>query len=814
MPWRMADGGGHLMNSDFPPLARAAELLGGEVRGGEILCPGPGHTDSDRSLSVRPSKDNPEGFITHSFAADTCRECREHVRKKCGLPQPKNAKAKQKNGGSGVWQVIAEYIYRDERKKPYLLVKKCIDGHGKKQFPQFHWDGAKWVKGKPKGPKVPYKFPELLAEPLTTIVYICEGEKDADALAAIGLVSTTAPEGANAEWPANFPSHFRDRRVVVIVDADDPGRKHGQKVVRALDGVAASVKVIDLYPERNDGSDVFDWLQADTAGVKLMKVVKDAPEWEPSADSERRDEQKSDDELIAELAALDRLGYAKRRKDAAARIGVTLAALDKIVAEVRSEPRSEEPAHWQLERWPEPVATADLLTDLTKIYGRHVILPEHGATAMALWTLHAWAIEAFHCSPLLMFCSPEMRCGKSTAMSLLYWTGPRTVLASNISPAAIFRYIEAEHPTLLTDEAETNQSEEARGILNSGHTRETAYVIRCEGDDNKPKRFSTWAPKALASIGKLAATLRDRALMIPMKRKKRGQHIEKLRGRDTDNFRTLREKAQRWADDNVEKLKDARPALPEGLNDRAADNWEPLLAIAELAGGDWPMRARSAAIRFSGDSEAAAESTGAQLLRAIKIVFETLGVDRIASEDLAEELAKDKDSPWAAYGKTGKPITQRQIAAMLDRYSVRPDSIRVPGFGTTKKGYLLAWLEDAFDTYLDAFSDTAPSDPEHRNKPTATGRSSSFAYGIGDDEFRSENGENANNHGPCSDVPDRNSRLREEHENDRSAPRSEKPVNVSPSKSNGRSIADGVDANHPRHSDPRRMDATGWRGRI
>ena len=480
------------------------------------------------------------------------------------------------------------------------------------------------------------------------------------------------------------------------MDADKPGRKHGQKIAHALDGVAASVTVIDLYPERDDGSDVFDWLQTDTAGVKLIKLVNDAPVWEPTADSEER-EKKNDDELIAELAALDRLGYAKRRKDAAARIGVTRAELDKIVAEARRDPPSDEPAHWQFERWPEPVATADLLTDLTKIYTRHVILPEHGAIAMALWTLHAWTIDAFYCSPLLMFCSPEMRCGKSTAMSLLYWTGPRTVLASNISPAAIFRYIEAEQPTLLADEAETNESEEARGILNSGHTRDTAYVIRCEGDDNKPKRFSTWAPKALASIGKLATTLRDRAVIIPMKRKRRGERVEKLRGRDTDDFRTLRERAQRWADDNVEKLKDARPALPDGLNDRAADNWEPLLAIATLAGGEWSIRGMTAAIRLSGDSEAAAESMGG-MLRAIKGVFEALGVDRITSEELAEELAKDRDSFWAAYGKTGKPITQRQIASLLDRYGVRPDSIRVPGFGT-KKGYLFAWLKDAFETY-------------------------------------------------------------------------------------------------------------------
>ncbi len=290
----------------------------------------------------------------------------------------------------------------------------------------------------------------------------------------------------------------------------------------------------------------------------------------------------------------------------------------------------------------------------------------------------------------------------------------------------------------------------------------------------------------------------------------------------------MRAKSQRWADDNVEKLKGARPALPDGLNDRAADNWEPLLAIAELAGGDCPMRARAAAIRLSGDREAVAESTGTQLLRAIKIVFETLGVDRITSEELAEELAKDKDSSWAAYGKTGKPITQRQIAALLDRYGVRPDSIRVPGIGT-KKGYLFAWLKDAFETYLDAFSNAAPSDPEHRNKPPATGTTNTFSSGIGNDAFRRENDENANNHGPCSGVPDRNSPLSEEHENDPSAPRFERPsprtvapdangsgngnaptVRANSLKNNAGTAADGADANPPPQSGPEKTGAPGW----
>jgi hypothetical protein len=764
--------GGGVMTS-FPPLARAAELLGGEVHNGKILCPGPGHSDADRSLSVKLTEDDHEGFITHSFANDDWKNCREHVRKMVGLLEPKSTTGKTdqgKNSNRKFWKFVEEYIYPDANGAPYMLVKRYIDEHGKKQFPQYHWDGLRWQKGKPHGPKIPYRLPELLAAAPDTAIYLVEGEACANSATKIGLMATTASEGCSAKWAPELTPYFKNRRVVIVVDSDTGGREHGHKVARALYGVAASVKIVDLYPERDDGSDVADWLKTDKAGVKLMKAVNNAPVWEPSAgdaEDETGDEVKSDvqdDELIAELATLSRLQYAKRRKKAAKHLGITAGELDKIVAEARSEPPSEEPAHWHVERWPEPVATADILADLAEVYSRYAVLPEHGATAMAMWNLHAWAIDAFYCSPFLMFSSPEMRCGKSTAMSLIYWTGPRTVLASNISPAAIFRYIDAEHPTLLTDEAETNENEEARGILNSGHTRDTAHVIRCEGDENKPKRFSTWAPKALASIGKLAATLRDRAVIISMKRKKRGECVEKLRGRDTDEFRNLRERAQRWADDNIEKLKNAQPVLPDGLNDRAADNWEPFLAIAELAGGDWPARARAAAVKLSGDADSLAETIGVQLLGAIKMVFESLGVDRITSEALAEELAKDKNSLWAAYGKTGKPITQRQIAALLDRYGIRPDSIRISGFGT-KKGYLLAWLEDAFETYLDVFPDTPPSDPGHRNKPAATDTSSTFSPGTPEGLFRAENSEKCNNGAPCSGVPDRTTPRGEKQEN-------------------------------------------------
>ena len=125
-----------------------------------------------------------------------------------------------------------------------------LDPHGNRQYPQSHWNGSGWVRGAPKGSKIPYRLPQLIGAPLDATIYISEGEKDADALDEHGLIATTASGGASAKWDDALTPHFKDRHVVVLPDADRPGRAHGQKVARALNGVAASVKVIDLFPDR------------------------------------------------------------------------------------------------------------------------------------------------------------------------------------------------------------------------------------------------------------------------------------------------------------------------------------------------------------------------------------------------------------------------------------------------------------------------------------------------------------------------------------------------------------------------------------
>ena len=368
----------------LPSIAKIAELLGGEVSGGQVLCPGPAHDAGDRSLSVKLDNDDAEGFVTHSFAGDDWKECRDHVRNKLGLPEFKN-----NNSGGKAWTVLSEHIYYDEHGERFLKVRKCRDGDGKKQYPQYHWDGNGWAKGKPEAPKIPYRLPQLIAAPTATIVYFVEGEKDCDNLAKLGFVATTASEGAAAKWDPALTAYFKDRHVVILPDADRPGRAHAQKVAKAINDVAASVRILDLYPERHDGSDVSNWISDDTAGAKLAKRAKDAPLWEPGSTADTIEH---------------RSGDAAPHK----------AKLEKI-------DRSE---------------GAALLEDVRCFLARFVIYPsEHAHVAHVFWIAHAHLMGAWESTPRLAFLSPEPASGKTRSMEVSELLVPDPVAAVNVTPA-------------------------------------------------------------------------------------------------------------------------------------------------------------------------------------------------------------------------------------------------------------------------------------------------------------------------------------------------------------------------------------------
>lgn len=381
------------------------------------------------------------------------------------------------------------------------------------------------------------------------------------------------------------------------------------------------------------------------------------------------------------------------------------------------------PSNWTVEPASEAASGEALLTAIKAEFERYVVLPPHAAVAIALWVMHSWTIDAADISPILALISPEKRCGKTTVLKILNRLTRRASLASNISTAALFRYIEAAQPTLLIDEADSflKDDEAMRGVLNSGHSKEAAYVIRCDGEDMTPRKFSTWAPKAIACIKKLPSTLTDRSITVPMRRKLKTEKRPRYRDRDREEFQLIRSQALRWANDN--SLPDD-PPVPDALDDRSADNWRPLIAIANHAGGEWPEAARTAALALSGVGD---DTTGVRLLRDIKWIFdgnprkdEGTGeiiaeepVDRMWSSVLAGRLVKIEDLPWADWPKKG--FTQTVLAALLKPFGIKPTTIRI---GTeTLKGYMLASFKEAFEAYL---GDREPAQPSTGGVPPVT----------------------------------------------------------------------------------------------
>jgi len=240
------------------------------------------------------------------------------------------------------------------------------------------------------------------------------------------------------------------------------------------------------------------------------------------------------DKLIYDLSKLSEAAYQRRRRVAAQELDMSVTVLDKIVRRARAQAQFEESAlpHWKVDPWPDPVVCAELLDAIRQVFRRYIVLTKGADDALALWTLHAWTMDAGDISPFMVLVSPTKRCGKTNTRIVLLYLTPRSELASNISPSALFRYVAEVRPTLLIDEADSfvGANEELRGILNSGHTKAAAYVIRNVevNGEHKPRRFSTWAAKAIATIRSLADTLEDRSIVVQLQRKPRNASVARL----------------------------------------------------------------------------------------------------------------------------------------------------------------------------------------------------------------------------------------------------------------------------------------------
>ncbi|CAL9495576.1 DUF3631 domain-containing protein [Streptomyces sp. enrichment culture] len=355
---------------------------------------------------------------------------------------------------------------------------------------------------------------------------------------------------------------------------------------------------------------------------------------------------------------------------------------------------------------PEPTHGSDLLDELRGQISKFVILPsEQALDAVTLWVAATHLQPAWQHAPRLAVVGPAKRCGKSRLLDVLTETVHEPMLTINTTPAAVFRSITEEPPTLLVDEADTifgtpkqaEKNEEMRGLLNAGHQR-NRYVTRVVGNDHTPHRFATFAMAAIAGIGDLPDTIMDRSVVVRMRRRAEGETVRPFRSRrDIPALHGLRDRIAAWARPLLDEAADLEPAMP--VEDRAADTWEPLVIVADLAAGTWPRRARTACEQMV-SAEAAAEEdhpSGARILADIRRVFAAQReVDSLSTEELIHHLRQDPESPWAEWGRSG--LSPRDLGSMLRQFGIKPGNVRMAD-GTQRKGYMRNKFLDPWRRY-------------------------------------------------------------------------------------------------------------------
>jgi len=319
-----------------------------------------------------------------------------------------------------------------------------------------------------------------------------------------------------------------------------------------------------------------------------------------------------------------------------------------------------------------------------------------------LWVLHTYAPDCFDFTPRICISSPEKRCGKTTLLSLLEHLSFKVINASNITASAMFRAVEMWGPTILIDEADTflKGNTDLCGAINAGYQK-GGKITRTEqiGKQLIPKNFNCFAPCAIASIGYIPETILDRGFVITMKRKTKTENKESLRAREIKPVAVdIQRKCLRFMADNAETISDARPIMPARFNDRAADVWEPLFAIASVISPQWLQKTEQAAITLVNEQAAEdVESVRIQLLQDIKRVFKHTGENSLPSEVLVDMLRKIEGSPWADWNN-GHGFTVHALARQLRYFKLASIQRREDGWRARR--YNLKDFQDTFARYL------------------------------------------------------------------------------------------------------------------
>ena len=628
-----------------------SKLQGGKQSGGQWTARCPAHEDKENSLSIG-EKDGK--ILLHCFAgcetAAICEALGVHIsdlftkNEHGGKAEPRRIAKAQGDKR----KVVYEYVYRDENGRE--VAKKVR--YEPKSFVWFRAEfetaeigqQLKWHKGL-GGVKAPlYRWNEVKG---SDWVYLTEGEKDADAGGAAGLPCATS--GGVNSWRPDHAELLRGKSVVIIADSDDPGRLHAAKVALAIwesrqsEETPAIIKVIEIPGQK----DLAAALEAGMPASVIQAIIDEAKEWKPEAG-------------------------------------------------------------------------ADVLDEVYSFIRQYVVFGEAEARACTLWVAHTYAFKAAEYTPYLSIESPEKRSGKSRLLDVLEMLVRSPWKSDHATPAAVVRKVDKLQPTLLLDEVDTifggdgsEYKETMRGLLNGGFHLGGAFTACVgQGANIDFADFSSYCAKALAGIGTLPDTIRDRSLRIFMQRAPKGT-ARKMRIRLVKPVaQKIALKVAAWVVSVEKKLLDAQPAIPDSLDDRQMDFCEPLLAIADAAGGAWHKIARDSLTDMCARAQKTEDSIGVELLKDIRTLFDAEADhdlfrearERMASADMAKELAEMEGRPWSEWRK-GAPMTSNTLARLLKRYGIGPLTTRFED-GKRGKGYHREQFEDAWSRYC------PPSEPQ------------------------------------------------------------------------------------------------------
>ena len=570
---------------------------------------------------------------------------------------------------------------------PGLLIPVC-DVHGVRRFIQYRPDSPRMRDGKPAKYELPHRVRLVLDVPppvLTRLgssarpLWITESPVKADAAVSAGLdcIATfgvwgwrgTNHRGGSTALPDWENVALAGRTIYLAPDSDVSGNPKVAAAVTRLGALLASrdANVQYVYlPTAGDGgkTGLDDWLARNGPDVDgLLTLASDEPPARPQVP-------------VAVAAALP----------------------------------GRPPV-------PVPADPAALLDELRKWLESYVAFPSgHHAVAVTLWITHTHLAGQFDSTPRLAVLSPERECGKTRVLELAEPTCAGAEMLTDASPAYLFRRIGSEDAgpfTLLLDEADAiwkrgksdETAEALRSIVNAGH-RKGASVGRVEmnGQGAQLVRFPVYAPAALAAIGALPDTITSRAVIIHMRRRAPGEQVRPYRQRVTrPEGEELRGKIAAWAESVRAKVGDPWPDLPPGIEDRAADAWEPLVAVADLAGGDWPKLARDACTALVTGAREDDQSIPARLLADLRAVFGD--AEALSTEVILGKLHALSEAPWGDW--YGHPLTARDLAKLLKPYGVKPRVVRIGE--ATPRGYRRDDLADPWTRYLSPSGGSATS---------------------------------------------------------------------------------------------------------